>query len=564
MTNGRSLLWLTAVLALTATAHVLLRYKGETRQSFVPRLHLLEPAAERATRLAVSRKGAPETVLSRARRWRMVAPYTAVADEKAVLRLLDALTTADIEATTGDQELLRLGRTREDFGLADPRVRLTVTDPDGETEVSFGSATPAGDGCYAAVSGVSAVYVVSTNVVAAVDLPPEGFRRRAVFPTGADAALAFDVKRGTGSFMRFAREGELWLMVQPRRATASAARVKALLEGVMSASAVDFVWPTGAAEEPSAATAALLAGYGLDPESAVTVTVKCADGVDRQISFGKEAGAGHVYALVQNAGAVVTVPAALKDAAVADVADFTDTRLFPLDESAVSRLSVTDDGIRYLLARGEDGAWLMEAPVSAPTDPDGVSAFLGRICSLRLEDLATNGVTIAVTPGDKPVSVARAAALDGFRLAGLRSREIVRVDASAVRRLVVTDARASVPTAVVFDRDRRVWNVESSGRAGVASEAAVSGLLGALDPLRAEWIVKLKVTASDLRACGLDEPWLTVAIDYNKEDAVRRNVLVGGEAPGGGRYATLGATDAVFVLSDETVRRLSAPLVKER
>ncbi len=562
MTNGRALLWLTATLVLTASAHFILHFKGGVNRSLVQRTRLLDSSADQAFRISVDRKDTPGTLLVRTRRWRMAEPYAAIVDESAVLKMLDALTTAEIEAATGDQELLRLGRTREDFGLTDPDVRLSVAGPGRETVISFGSVTPSGGGRYAAIDGEAAVFVVSSNAFAAVDLPPEGFRRRAVFSIGAESALALDVKRGSGSFMRFVREGELWRMIRPREASASAARVKRLLDGVMAATASDFIWPTGAADEPATATAALLAGYGLDPESAVTVTVKCTDGIDRQISFGKEASGGLVYALVQNAGAIVTVAAALKDAALAGISEFTDTRLFPLEESAITRVSVTDGGTTYLLARGDDGAWLLDAPVAAATDPASVSAFLGRICGLRSADAATNGVTVAVTPGDKPVTVSRDAALGGFRLEGLRSREIVRVDPSAVRRLVVTDAGSTEPTAVVHDSDRRTWNVESSGRPGVVSERAVSDLLAALDPLRAEWIVKLKVTAADLRAYGLDKPWLTVAVDRRTDDAVRRNVLVGGEAQGG-RYATLGATDAVFVLSTETIRRLSSPLVKD-
>ena len=43
---------------------------------------------------------------------------------------------------------------------------------------------------------------------------------------------------------------------------------------------------------------------------------------------------------------------------------------------------------------------------------------------------------------------------------------------------------------------------------------------------------------------------------------MRRNILVGGEAQGG-RYATLGAADAVFVISTDLVDRLAAPIVAE-
>ena len=571
MKNRRAILWLLLALAFTLVVHALLSYRGFVDQALVQRTSLLDSSAELASRLELVRKGCPEAVLIRTRRWRLVEPYSAIVDERAVLKLLDSLMLTGIEDAMSEQSLLRLGRTREDFGLADPRIRLTVSWGDGTNEVSFGSMTPSGDGYYAAVAGESAVYVVSSNVFAAADLAPEGFRRRSLFPVGVESVQAFDVKRGAGasesagvvgSFMRFVRDGDLWKMTQPQEASASAARVRGLLSDVMSASAVDFVWPTGAAGEPETATAALLAGYGLDPESAVTVTVKCADGIDRQVSFGKEAKEGLVYALVQNASAVVTVPAALKDASLAGTAEFTDTRLFPLDESSVSRVSVTDGETAYLLAKEESGAWLLDAPVAAATDAASVSSLLSRLFELKLTDVATNGVTVSLSTNRAPVTVLRSAALGGFRLEDLRSREIFKVDSGAVRRLVVTAVGQEKPTAVVYDRDRRVWQVESSAGSGTVDTEAVESVVSALNPLRAEWIVKLKVSAADLRAYGLDQPRLTIAVDQAKGDSVRRNILIGEDAQGG-RYATLGATDAVFVLSNETIRRLTRPLVKE-
>jgi multidrug efflux system outer membrane protein len=66
-----------------------------------------------------------------------------------------------------------------------------------------------------------------------------------------------------------------------------------------------------------------------------------------------------------------------------------------------------------------------------------------------------------------------------------------------------------------------------------------------------------KDRSSGLYRAGFDATW-----ELDIWGAVRRNVLIGDRTEGG-RFATLGATDAVFVLSDETVARLTAALVKE-
>ena len=559
MKNRRAIVWLLLAILLTGLVHLLLSCRGGVEAALLPRTALLDKPTLKATRVTVTRKGERPAVLEQGGSWRLTSPYATGIDESTLLRMLDLLRSSEIKSAYSEQELLRLGLVRESLGLDDPRVTVDVAGEGFETKISFGSLTPVGDEAYAAVAGEAAVYVVSSNLFAAVDLPPEGFRRRAIFPRGVETAQQIDVKRGSGSFMRFARDGELWNLVQPTNATASATKVKGLLKELSAASAVGFVWPTGEAGEPAAATAGLLAGYGLDPENAVTVTVKCFDGEDRQVAFGNEKD-GLVCALVQNAEAIVRVDAKLKELAMAGYAGFLDTRIFPFEPESVTRLSVDDAGTTYLLAKGDDGQWLMDAPVAASTDPETVDALISRLCELRSESLAQTGLAIVLSSNATPVVVSRRAVLSGLRLEDLRSREILKLDPASVRRVVAS--HGGKPTAVVYDRDRGVWNVESSEKAGTVSVRAVADVLAALNPLKAEWIVKLKVSAADLRTYGLERPERTIAIDLQKADSVRRNILIGDRAQGGW-FATLGASDAVFVLSEETVRRLSADLVTD-
>jgi hypothetical protein len=53
-----------------------------------------------------------------------------------------------------------------------------------------------------------------------------------------------------------------------------------------------------------------------------------------------------------------------------------------------------------------------------------------------------------------------------------------------------------------------------------------------------------------------------VAVDVEAPGAARRNILLGGAASGGGRYATVGGADAVFVISKQTAAALTAELVE--
>ena len=562
MRNMRIIVWLSVGIAALLGVNILLTFNDSQDTAIVQRTSLLPFPDDAVSLIEISRGGVVESVLTHTGSWRLVEPFAGSVDEAVVLKLLDALAYAPLDDSLGDQELLRLGRTRADFGLESPRLAVRIRAGASETAISFGSPTPSASGVYAAIDDVRAVFVVPSNTFAAVDVPASGFRRRTLFTSGEESVASFDVKRGAGEFMRFRREGDGWLMVQPTEGPASLTKIKKLLSDVMSASAVDFVWPVGGSNEVAEASDALLAGYGLGVESAVTLTLKGTDGSDRRISFGSDAGEGRVYALVHNGAAVVTVDAALKDLVSPGNSALADTRLFPYETSQVSGMSIVDDGVACMLAKNEDGTWRLDSPISAAASSTAVDSLLSAVLALRGGDTDENGVEVSISADERKVRVSRAALGPGFRLENLRSLEILKIDPASVRRLSVTGSGTNGTESVVYDRDRRAWSVEVSSVKGTVSENGVARVLGVVNPLEAGRIVKLKVSADDLGGYGLEKPRLTVAIDLEREDAIRRNILVG-DATDGGCFATVGASDAVFVLPESAVYDLSADIVEE-
>ena len=562
MRNMRIIVWLSVGIAALLGVNILLTFNDSQDTAIVQRTSLLPFPDDAVSLIEISRGGVVESVLTHTGSWRLVEPFAGSVDEAVVLKLLDALAYAPLDDSLGDQELLRLGRTRADFGLESPRLAVRLRAGASEAAISFGSPTPSASGVYAAIDDVRAVFVVPSNTFAAVDVPASGFRRRTLFTSGEESVASFDVKRGAGEFMRFRREGDGWLMVQPTEGPASLTKIKKLLSDVMSASAVDFVWPVGGSNEVAEASDALLAGYGLGAESAVTLTLKGTDGSDRRISFGSDAGEGRVYALVHNGAAVVTVDAALKDLVSPGNSALADTRLFPYETSQVSGMSIVDDGVACMLAKNEDGTWRLDSPISAAASSTAVDSLLSAVLALRGGDTDENGVEVSISADERKVRVSRAALGPGFRLENLRSLEILKIDPASVRRLSVTGSGTNGTESVVYDRDRRAWSVEVSSVKGTVSENGVARVLGVVNPLEAGRIVKLQVSADDLGGYGLEKPRLTVAIDLEREDAIRRNILVG-DATDGGCFATVGASDAVFVLPESAVYDLSADIVEE-
>ena len=562
MKNMRIIVWFLVGISLLVVANFFLSFNDTPETAIVQRMSLLTVPDDAVSMLEISRDGSVESVLTRTGSWRLVEPFAGSVDESVVLRLLDALAYAPLDDSLGDQELLKLGRTRADFGLENPRLCIRVRAGDTETSISFGTTTPSASGVYAAIEGVHAVYVVPSNTLAAVDVPASGFRRRTLFTSGEESVASFDVKRGTGEFMRFKRDGDGWAMVQPTEGPAAAQKIKKLLTDVMSASAFDFVWPIGGSNEVAEATGALLAGYGLGAENAVTLTLKGMDGSDRRISFGSDAGEGRVYALVHNGSAIVTVDGSLKDMASLGNSAFADTRLFPYEASQVNGISIVDGGVTCMLAKNDDGSWRMDSPISAPASLTAVESLVATVLALRGGDADERGVEVSISADERKVHVSRESLGPHFRLENLRSLEILKIDPASVRRLSVTGTDTNGMKSVAYDRDRRAWSVEASSVPGTVSEGGITRVLGVVNPLEAGRIVKLKVSADDLGGYGLDKPRLTVAIDLERADAIRRNILVG-DATDGGCFATVGASDAVFVLPESAVYDLSADIVEE-
>lgn len=561
MKNSRVIIWLTIGILLLAAANFLLSRNEPSNAALVNRTSLLSIPDDAISLLEVSRGGKVQCVLTKTGRWQLVEPFAGSADETVVLRLLDAVACAGVNDWIGEKELLKLNRTRKDFLLEPPRLSVRLRSDSAETTISFGALTPSTAEVYAAVDDIPTVFVVPSNTLSAVDVPTSAFRQRNLFPSGDEAATSLDLKSG-GEHLRFRRDGDAWLMTQPAEGPAASTKVKKLLSDVFAARAVDFVWPVGSTNEVEEASSALLAGYGLDAESAVALAVKGADGAERRLLFGADAADGLVYALVHNGAAIVTVDRGLKELASLGSAAYADTRLFPLDATQITGLTLSDAGVSCLLARQEDGTWRMDTPVAADADPSAVEALVTAVLALRGDDVDESGVEVSVTPGERKAKVSRHSLGANFMLENLRSTAIQKIEPTTVRRLVVTGTDTNKTTSIAFDPERNAWNVESSALGGTVNAAAVEKVLSAVNPLTAARIVKLKVSAGDLSTYGLEKPRLTVAIDLERVDSIRRNILVGDRAEGG-FYATVGASDAVFVLPYRTYLDLSQELVGE-
>ena len=559
MRNAKSIIILLTIIAVAAALDYFV-YFGKGPSSTSKRTTLVDFQSEAAS-VRIERVGSPTVVLDRGLGgWRLTDPFASGADEQAVMKLVDVLTQTPVVEVISDSELLKLGRTRADFSLEEPVLTVTLTGMDKSVcRFMFGSATPTQDGVYASVEGVDAVFILGKPAFSFVDVRPDDLRQRSLLPLGGAWVTSFEIKREGTPLLEFLRTGAGWNVGSEK---ASSQKITEFIDDLTTASAVSFIWPVGSSNETDHATSSLLAGYGLDPDSAVTVTLNDINGKSRRLSFGKEADDGNVYALVQNGNAIVTVPSKLRDFARQDPVMFTDSRLFPVEARSVNGFSVSSDGSLYSLVRDKDGKWGLESPVVAPADQEASDALLSLILSLSPADVVKeNGVAVSVLTNMSKVLIPRERILGKRTFEDLRSREMLKIDAPLVKRIVSTVGGKTPKTAsVVYDRERRQWNLDTEADGVAVNVKGVESVLSVINPLAAVRIEKLAVVAADLDDYGLDTPFLTVASDQDSDETIRRNILIGKKTRGG-RFATIGSSDAIFVISDATVSRLSASIV---
>ena len=559
MRNAKSIIILLTIIAVAAALDYFV-YFGKGPSSTSKRTTLVDFQSEAAS-VRIERVGSPAVVLDRGLGgWRLTDPFASGADEQAVMKLVDVLTQTPVVEVISDSELLKLGRTRADFSLEEPVLTVTLTGLDKSVcRFMFGSATPTQDGVYASVEGVDAVFILGKPAFSFVDVRPDDLRQRSLLPLGGAWVTSFEIKREGIPLLEFLRTGAGWNVGSEK---ASSQKITEFIDDLTTASAVSFIWPVGSSNETDHVTSSLLAGYGLDPDSAVTVTLNDINGKSRRLSFGKEADDGNVYALVQNGNAIVTVPSKLRDFARQDPVMFTDSRLFPVEARSVNGFSVSSDGSLYSLVRDKDGKWGLESPVVAPADQEASDALLSLILSLSPADVVKeNGVAVSVLTNMSKVLIPRERILGKRTFEDLRSREMLKIDAPLVKRIVSTVGGKTPKTAsVVYDRERRQWNLDTEADGVAVNVKGVESVLSVINPLAAVRIEKLAVVAADLDDYGLDTPFLTVAIDQDSDETIRRNILIGKKTRGG-RFATIGSSDAIFVISDATVSRLSASIV---
>jgi len=529
-----------------------------------------------------------------AKRWELTRPVRDLADRGEIEALANRLYDHHI----ADDDFIVDDPTKAaEYGLDEPALTVTLSGKGKSHTVTF-ARRQEGDGAafYALTRGEPTIVKVPESLFEGLRKGPDDLRERTLADFRVDDVEEAAVAGPTGELLLTRRDGA-WQMDGEPPTPADADAVDGLLKELEGLEVRDF-----AADEP-----ADLAPYGLTEGEAVSVTLRDADGDElASLSLGRADEQGDaVYARRAAYPAVLAVPKGdyhgqVRRGRVA----FLDRRV--LDEPrAEARQIVLERGREHFECawRREQAAWELTEPATGAADRYAVQALLGDLAPLRAlafaaeqaDDLSAYGlaepaIVLQVTYQAEPVAGAGAgepppprvrtlhvggaaeepapgrfarladegrvfvlpeAVVEHLR-ANLASREVCR--AADLTGLTFRVGGRSV--AFAYDDEELAWTDAEGNPLDDAVRAAVAGAAALLSDFRAARVADYVEKSPALY--GFDEPFLVITLD---EEATKgKQVVVGAEAPGGGRYVKGPATGFVHVIADADAATLAAAL----
>ena len=465
-------------------------------------------------------------------RWRIESPMKAEADEEAVKRLIDSVVFAEKGESLSAADMAGLGRSPRDFGLAAPRCTVTVATERSSDTFFVGRATAAGDEVYVSRAGRGGLFTVSCGMADELTRPLVEFRRRRLFTFNPSDVMGLGLKDAGEPLTRLAKSDGQWRIADPVDAPADRQMVEEIIGILCSAQVVDYVADAGS-------------GHGLGDGEGFSIALRDTFGAVEKVVFGVLDGTNSVWAMTPE-GAVVHVGRDILEQCRVRQKTLEDTRIFPVDASLVTSISVSEGFPAYVISRsGASAPWSMASPVGALADAKVVDILLSRMLSLRSADLvpekSEGSVLVSVGTSVTNFSARHVSALaltQDLRFADMLGKTLVRCCKERIRRIFVKPAAGEG------------WNASLSDDALALLDEGVA----------AERVETVVLRPDDFDRYGFGRPAYTISFELNDDASSLKRMLIGSVAPDGGRYAMIGGLDVAFVLSASTVSRLTKPV----
>jgi len=526
--------------------------------------------------------------------WLVTQPVRARADGGTIERALwgmQRLSRGDV-ITAAEQEQQAL--TTADYGLGEPRVRITLGDERVRRTFLVGDETALGEQLFIKEESQADIIVTDAALQELIPETLEEIRDRNLFAGTPYEVNRFEIRRREGFLQVVRRENGAWELQQPLVARADATACRKLLEALFDLEVEAFV--TDELADPAA--------YGLD-DSPLQVSIWLERDNEAQTLFlgnrleGEEE---RIYAKNDAFESVYLVSAAIVERLGLRVEELRDRRLLPWGSHEIAGVRFLE-GERAIELAKRDAEWELVKPVQQKADNEQVNAMLQGWADARIErfvgDAVTNeealgfsapytAVVMARAPLSNPASTEEAGTSPEVETwtallerASNQSPQRVWVKGSGSLYEVNETLREWVSLDPLSFRDRQVLRVGAEGirfislewpereqtivrnetgtfvpetsENAVVDKDAVADILSVVGGLRAVRFVA--ANPESLEPFGLEEPRVMLTLGLSGESGIEKALLLGKRNEDGYVYATIRGEDVVFLL-EEAVRRM--------
>jgi hypothetical protein len=336
-----------------------------------------------------SESGERTTLKKNGAEWQIVQPLTAPPDPAEVSGLTSNLSSVEMQRVIDENPA-----DLKEFGLDDPRVRVTFKAGGKEQTLDIGQKTPTGTDLYAKLAGEKKVFLISSFLDSTFNRTTFDLRDKSVLKVDAAKVDAVEVLKGSDA-LAFARKDGEWQIVRPIVARADFAAIDALVNKITSAQMKSIAAPETTD----------LKQYGLDKPAA---TVRIGTGSSQAtLALGSSSGEGAVFAKDLSRPAILTLESSLLDDLKKEAGDYRQKDLFDARAFNATRIDVTRNGQAVAFEKAkvkdkdgkEEEKWKQVLPAARDVDSAKVEALVSLVTGAR-----ALGFVTASTPTnlDKP------------------------------------------------------------------------------------------------------------------------------------------------------------------
>ena len=304
---------------------------------------IVEIVRDNITQVEIAKTGGDTTTIKRGagNNWELTTPKVLRADQEAANSLADTF-----KSLASDRLIEEKATDLSGFGLAPPRITVTVTKKDGKTvKLLLGDETPASGGVFAKVDGDPRLYTLASFNKTSFDKSYKDLQDRRLITFDSDKLTRLELA-SKGASLEFGKNNHGdWQILKPQPMRADGGNVEELIRKLK-----DAKMDAAVAEADVAKAAKEFAG------AAPAAVAKVTDSSGTQTIEIRKAKDNTYYAKGSALDGFHKVPADLGDGVSKSLADFRQKKIFDFGWTDPTKVEVKDGGATRSLTK-DGGKW---------------------------------------------------------------------------------------------------------------------------------------------------------------------------------------------------------------